>query len=190
MAPNLQPRGRARSEFSTPHFIKNLRETPLMTKNITAQCNDPSTAARYLGESVGTHYSAALRATEAYGRHLAAKRESLLSGEFEGEGLGDFWRDLLRSEQVPIGSPKVIQGLSATPSHYFSDFLDTADDVYRKSYGNVPPSQRKKLGQTEHEKCLRFLRNHTRGGVPDHFTVQNKIATWMKLLRMMGGYQE
>ena len=95
-----------------------------MIINIVAQFNDPSTAARYLGESVGTHYSAALRATEAYGNHLAAKRESLLSGIFEGQGLGDFWRDLLRSEQVRIGSPKVLQELSTTPSHYFFDFLD------------------------------------------------------------------
>jgi hypothetical protein len=161
-----------------------------MIINIVAQFNDPSTAARYLGESVGTHYSAALRATEAYGKHLAAKRESLLSGKFEGQGLGDFWRDLLRSEQVRIGSPKMLQELSTTPSHYFFDFLDTADDVYRRRYGGLPSSQGKRLCKTEHAQCLRFLRNHTGGGIPDHFTVQNKIATWMKLLRMMGGYQE
>ena len=166
------------------------RDDPPMTRNLIAQCNDPSTAARYLGESVGTHYSSALRATEAYGKYLAAKRESLLSEIFEGEGLGDFWRDLLRSEQIRIGSPKVLKGLSTTPSHYLFDFLDTADDVYRRSYGDVPSSLRKKLGQTEHAQCLRFLRNHAGGGVGDQFTVRNKIATWMKLLRIMGGYQE
>lgn len=161
-----------------------------MTNLALAQFNDPSTAARYLGESVGTHYSAALRATEAYGRHLAAKRESLLSDSFEGESLGEFWSDLLRSEKIQLGSPKVLKELSTTPSHYFLDFLNTAEAVYEKRYRDLPSSKRKQLSKTEHAQCLAFLRDHGAGGARDHFAVRNKIATWMRLLRMMGRYQE
>ena len=161
-----------------------------MAKDIAAEFNDPSTVATSLGESVGTHYSAALRAAEAYGKHLAAEREALLLGTFEGKSLGDFWRDLLKSEQLRIGSPKVLKGLSTTPSHYFFDFLDRADEVYREKYRDVQSPKRKKSDQTEHAQCLRLLRNHAEEGMKDHFTVQNKIATWMQMIRIMGGYQE
>jgi hypothetical protein len=161
-----------------------------MSNQVVARFVDPATVAAYLGENVGTHYSAALRAAEAYGRHLAAIRGNLLSDTFEGERLGNFWRELLRSEQIRIGSPNVIRGLSSTPSHYFSDFLDTADAVYSRNYENVPPPQRKKLGHTEHAKCLRLLRDHQALGMRDRFAVQNKITTWMQLLRIVGGYQE
>jgi hypothetical protein len=172
-----------------PPFLKN--PGPLsMEKHALPQINDPSTAARYLGEIVGTHYSAALRATEAYGRHLASKRDSLLAETFEGEGLGEFWRELLKSEKVRLGSGKVLKGLSTTPSHYFFDFLDTAEEVYRKRYLGDLFSKRNKAGKMEHAQCLAFLRDHCAGGVPDHFTVQNKIATWKQLLRVVGRYQE
>jgi len=161
-----------------------------MTNLALAQFNDPSTTARYLGESVGTHYSAALRATEAYGKHLAAKRTSLQSETFEGESLGDFWRELLRSEKVRVGSMEVLRELSTTPSHYFLDFLNTAEAVYEKRYRGSPSSERKQGCKTEHAQCLAFLRDHSAGGARDHFTVQNKISTWMRLLRLMGRYQE
>jgi hypothetical protein len=91
---------------------------------------------------------------------------------------------------VRIGSPKVLKDLSTYPSHYFSDFLDTADAVYRRKYLNCPPEQKKKLGHSEHEKCLRLLRDHSATGMQDHFTVQNRIATWMQMIRIMGGYHE
>ena len=161
-----------------------------MAKDIAAQFHDPSTVATSLGESVGTHYSAALRAAEAYGKHLAAEREALLVGTFEGKNLEDFWRDLLTSEQLRVGSSQVLKGLSTEPSHYFADFLDTADDVYRRRYGDVQGPRKKKSTQTEHARCLRLLRDHTAEGMKDHFTVQNKIATWMRMIRLLGGYQE
>jgi hypothetical protein len=161
-----------------------------MTRDITPQFNDPSTAAIYLGENVGTHYSAALRAAEAYGRYLAAQRQSLLSESYEGESLRDFWRELLRSEQVQIGSPKVLMGLGTKPSYYFSDFLDAADTAFRRRYQSSSPQRRTKQSKTEHAKCLRLLRNHGAEEMPDHFSVRNKIATWMQMLRITGGYQE
>lgn len=161
-----------------------------MAKDIAAQFNDPSTVATSIGESVGTHYSAALRAAEAYGKYLAAEREALLLGTFEGKNLGAFWRELMRSEQLRIGSPKVLKKLSTTPSHYFFDFLDTADEVYQRRYKDVGEPLRKKAGQTEHAQCIRLLRNHIAEGMKDHFTVQNKIATWMQIIKILGGYQE
>ena len=161
-----------------------------MANQVSAHFINPSTVATHLGETVGTHYCAALRAAEAYGTHLAGVRESLLLETFEEGGLGNFWRDLLRSEQVHIGSPNVLKSLSTTPSHYFRDFLDTADAVYRRRYKDVPSHQRTSLGKLEHAQCLRFLRDHKSGGQVDHFTVQNKVATWMQLLRIMGRYQE
>ena len=83
----------------------------------------------------------------------------------------------------------MLQGLGTSPSHYFLDFLDTADQVFRKKYRDIPSSQRTQMMKAEHEQCLRFLRDHTAAGT-DHFTVQNKITTWMQLLRMAGRYQE
>jgi len=161
-----------------------------MATDIIARFSDPGTTARYLGESIGTHYSVALRAAKAYGVHLAPRRDSLLSGSYDGEELGEFWRDLLKSEGVRMGSTRVMKGLSTTPGHYFSDFLDTADAVFEKKYSNVPLSQRKNSGKTEHAKCLRFLRDHRQEERVDHFSVQNKVATWTQLLRMLGRYQE
>jgi hypothetical protein len=161
-----------------------------METNVIPQFHDPSTAAQYLGESVGTHYSAALRAAKAYGTHLAAKRERLLDGTYEGENLGAFWRELIKAEQVRLGSPRVLKGLATTPDHYFSDFLDTAEAVYLKRYKGSSSHQKKGQTKSEHAQCLRFLRDHSGSGKVDHFTLQNKISTWMQLLRMMGRYQE
>lgn len=161
-----------------------------MAREISAQFDDPGTAATYLGESIGTHYSAALRAAEAYGRHLAATRESLLTESFDGQGLRNFWLDLIRSEQVRLKSPNVLKNLSTTTSHYFQDFLDTADAVYGRQYMDVTPEQRKKIGQTEHAKCLRILRDHSAEGLEDHFAVQNRVSTWMQLIRVTRRYQE
>jgi hypothetical protein len=160
-----------------------------MVRYLVPQFHDPASAAKYLGESVGTHYSVALRATEAFGRHLAAKPESLLSETFEGEGLGAFWRDLLKAEEVRIGSHEVLRALSTHPSHYSVDFLDTADAVFLRRYEDLPLSQRSKAGKAEHALCLRVLRNQNGTGAQDHFAVQNKVAAWMRLLKMMGGYQ-
>jgi hypothetical protein len=161
-----------------------------MTKYLTPLFIDPASTARYLGETVGTHYSVALRATAAYATHLAAKRESLHTETFEGESLGNFWRDLLEMEQVEVGSPRVLKGLGRNPSHYFQDFLGTADAVFRSRYENVPVSQKGKSRKIEHSQCLRFLRNHNDGGIHDHFSVQNKVAAWIQLLKMIGKYQE
>jgi hypothetical protein len=160
-----------------------------MTNYVASLFVDPSSTAKYLGETVGTHYSAALRATEAYAKHLAARRESLLRETYSGDGLGNFWKDLMRSEQVRIGTPEVFKSLSTNPSHYFSDFLDTADEVFQGRYEGSRPSQKKKSGKAEHAQCLRLLRDHNAGGLQDYFAVQNKVAVWMQLLRVMGGYQ-
>ena len=161
-----------------------------MATDLIARFSDPVTTARYLGESIGTHYSVALRAAKAYGVHLAARRDSLVSGSYEGEELGDFWRDLLRSENVRMGSTEVMKGLSTTPAHYFSDFLDTADAVFKNKYSDVPLNRRKTSTKTEHAKCLRYLRDHRQEGRADHFSVQNNVATWTQLSRMLGQYQE
>jgi len=161
-----------------------------MTREVNAQFDDPGTAATYLGETVGTHYSAALRAAEAYGRHLAAVRESLNGERFEGDGLGKFWGDLMKAEQVRLRSPEVLKKLSTLPSHYFLDFLETADAVYYRRYQDVPATQRKKLGQTQHAQCLRILRDPTAEGMQDHFAIRNRIATWMQMIKVMRGYRE
>lgn len=161
-----------------------------METKVMARVVDPTTAARFLGESVGTHYSVALRAAKAYSTHLASNRRDLLEPTYDGEGLGAFWRELLRSEQVQIGSTKVLQGLSTEPSHYFHDFLETAETVYRSRYEDSSSNPKKSSGKSEHAQCLRFLRDHNSCGPVDHFTVQNKVATWMQLLRIMGKYVE
>jgi hypothetical protein len=157
-----------------------------MKTYVTARFNDPSSTAKYLGECVGTHYSVALRAAEAYGKYLAERRESLLSETFEGEGLANFWRDLLRSEEIRLASPKVLRALSRNPTHYISDFLNTAEAVFHTRYKDGPSPQ---LGKVQHEKCLHLLRDHHAGGIRDHFDVQNKITTWMQLLRVLGEYR-
>jgi len=161
-----------------------------MENDVIPRFTDPSTAAKYLGETIGTHYSAALRAASAYGTHLAAKRERLLGSTFEGESLGDFWRELIQAEQVRLGSPKVMQSLSTTTSHYFSDFLDAAEEVYERKYEDSSESRKRKSRKSEHAQCLRFLRDHSIGGKADQFTVRNKTETWMQLLKVTGQYQE
>lgn len=161
-----------------------------MATELFAQFDHPKTVASYLGETVGTHYSVALRAAEAYGKHLAAVRTSLLSERFEGDGLGNFWKEMMTSEQVRSSSPDVLDALRTTPSHYFSDFLDTADAVFRNRYEDVPQAQRKKVGQNQHVQCLRLLRDHKREGIEDHFAVQNRVAKWMQMIRALGAYQK
>jgi hypothetical protein len=161
-----------------------------MTTNITAEFNDPSVIARYLGESTGTHYSVALRAAEAYGRHLATDRDALRRERFDGESLGEFWRALLQSEQVRIGSLRALKQLSTRPEHYFSDFLETADAEYRKRYEDIEASRKGRQWKTEHAQCLRFLREHSSGKTSDHLAVRNKIQTWMQLLRITGRYRD
>jgi hypothetical protein len=161
-----------------------------MATDILAQFNDPESVARHLGETVGTHYSSALRAADAYGRHLAGKREALCSGSIDGDSLGDFWKELVKKERMRVGSLAVLNELSEAPILFFSDFLDTADAVYRKRYRDVTPAQRKRATNTQHAQCLRFLRTHPTEGTPDRFTVQNKVTKWMQLLRMTGKYQE
>jgi hypothetical protein len=161
-----------------------------MRKEASPHFDDARTVARYIGEAVGTHYSAALRAAEAYGKHLASHRESLVEDTFEGEGLGRFWGAVMESEQVR-GIPRgAHEQLSTTPTLYFSDFLDTADAVFGERYRDAPESRRKKLGHTQHAQCLRLLRDHAAEGIRDHFTVQNRVATWMQMIRVMGGYRE
>ena len=161
-----------------------------MATDLIAQFNEPSTAAKFLGDNIGTHYSAALRAAKAYGCHLAPRREFLQSESYEGESLGNFWRELIRSEGVRLGSLEVVKGLSSTPEHFFSDFLDTADSVFRKKYPHGSFTPGNTSGKTEHEKCLKFLRNHAAGEKVDHLKAQNNVATWTQLLRIMGRYQD
>jgi hypothetical protein len=156
----------------------------------TARLNDPSTAARFFGEAVGTHYSAALRAAKAYSTHLADKRESLWEEEWEGTGLGDFWRDLIRSEQVRLGSPKVLRRLSTKPTFFVHEFLDTAEAEYRKRYEAGPATDKKGSLKSEHAQCLAFLRSSDANGPLEQFNIQNKVATWMQLLRILGKYRE
>jgi hypothetical protein len=161
-----------------------------MVKDVKAQFDDPRTVAAYLGETVGVHYSAALRAVEAYGKHLASVRAFLLNETFEGEGLRNFWKDLLDSEQVRIKSPEVLRRLSTETSHYFFDFLETADEIYGKRYQDVPPAQKKKLGHSQHAQCIRIMRDHDAEGIKDRFALQNRIATWKQMIKVMGGYRE
>jgi len=161
-----------------------------MATDIIPQSNEPETVARHRGETVGTHYSAALRAADAYGRHLAGKRAALSSGDIDGESLGDFWKEMVRTENVRVGSFSVLTELSAAPILFFSDFLDTADAVYRKKYEDAGAGPRKKATNTQHAQCLQLLRSHSAEGTPDRFTVQNKITKWLALLRMTGKYQE
>jgi len=161
-----------------------------MRAEVLAQFDDPRSVATYIGEAVGTHYSAALRAAEAYGKHLASTRESLLRETFDGRGLGEFWREVMRSEQVLSSSVAARKELALTPTHYFSDFLDTADAVFEKKYRDVPGSQRKKLGHSQHALCLRILRDHTAEGLKDHFAVRNRVTTWIQMIKATGGYQD
>lgn len=162
----------------------------LIRNEASAQFDDARTVARYLGEAVGTHYSAALRAAEAYGRHLASTRESLLNETFEGEGLKKFWNAVMESEHVRSISPTAHEQLATTPDHYFADFLETAETVFGQRYQDVPEAQRKKLGHTQHASCLKLLRDHVAAGIPDHFTVRNRVATWMQMIRVTGGYRD
>jgi len=161
-----------------------------MATEVIARFEDARTVASYVGEAVGTHYSAALRAAEAYGKHLAAARDSLHKEPYEGDGLGKFWLAVMRSEQVQSTSPTVLRELRSSPVHYFSDFLDTADAVFQRRYQEASKSQRKKVGQTQHAQCLRLLRDHRAEGIENHFIVQNKVATWMQMVRALGAYQE
>jgi len=161
-----------------------------MRTEVLAQFDDPRTVATYIGEAVGTHYSAALRAVEAYGKHLASNREKLHREPFDGEGLGEFWSQVMKSEQVLSSSATARKELALTPAHYFSDFLDTADAVFEKKYKDVPVSQKKKLGHSQHAMCLRILRDHTAEGIKDHFAVRNRVTTWIQMIKATGGYQE
>lgn len=162
----------------------------LMATEVTAQFDDPRTTATYLGEAVGTHYSAALRAALAYGKHLAGVSESLLEDTFEGEGLRKFWLDLIASEEVGGISPSVLATLSSTSAHYFRDFLGTAEAVYERKYREASPARKKKLGQTEHARCLRLLRDHKAEGLRGRFAVQNTVSKWMQLSRITRAYRE
>jgi hypothetical protein len=161
-----------------------------MGTDATPRFDDPGTIATYIGENVGTHYSSALRVVEAYGQHLAAVREQLLQERFEGDGLEEFWKAAIRSEQVQSRSRGAEKRLGTTPSFYFNDFLDTADSVFEKKYRDVPGEQRKKLGHTQHAQCLRVLRDHQAEGLENHFAVQNKVQEWKLMLRALGGYRE
>ena len=176
--------------WSAPHVHRIQRVTALMGKNATPKFSDPKTIATYLGETIGTHYSAALRAAEAYGKHLAASRDQLLQETFEGDGLRAFWVAMMKSEQLRSWSPGDLKRLGTAPTHYFYDFLDTADSVFERNYRDVAEAQRKKLGHTEHAQCLRVLRDHKAEGLENHFAVQNKVGQWMQMIRVMGRYQE
>jgi hypothetical protein len=161
-----------------------------METEVTPIFTEPETLATFLGENIGTHYSAALRAADAYGRHLAGQQESLRAATFSGEGLARFWTDLIRVEDVRIGSTAVLKKLSTHPRYYFTHFLDTADAVYGRSYEDAPPQLQKKLGQTQHAQCLRLLRDPEGEGMRDRFMVQNWASTWSQMLRISGGAPE
>jgi len=161
-----------------------------MATEVMAQFDDARTVASYLGEAVGTHYSAALRAAQAYGKYLAAKRDTLGAEPYRGDALAKFWVELMTSEQVQSSSPEVLVSLKSNPSHYFSDFLDTAETVFQEKYEEVGKDQRKKVGQNQHAQCLRILRDHKAEGIRDHFTVQNKVNFWMQMSRALGAYQQ
>jgi hypothetical protein len=163
---------------------------PEMRAEAAPHFDDPRTVARYIGETVGTHYSAALRAADAYGKHLASARESLLRETFEGEGLGRFWSEVMRSEHVRGSSPAVHSQLATATNHYFADFLDAADAAFGLHYKDCPDHRKKKLGHTQHAQCLRLLRDHVAEGNRDHFAVRNRVATWIQTIRVMGGYQD
>ncbi len=161
-----------------------------MATEVAAQFDTPATVASYLGEAIGTHYSAALRAAEAYGKYLAAGRESLHSKRYPGDGLKKFWEEMMRAEQVEVSSPEVLQALKSDPNFYFSHLLDTAESVFRKRYEDVPPAQRKQIGQSQHQQCIRIMRDQDAEGIRDHFTVRNKVATWIQLIKAVGKYRE
>jgi hypothetical protein len=161
-----------------------------METTATAYLKDPSTAASYLGESVGTHYSSALRAAKAYGTYLAGKRESPLKGGSDQDCLLSFWRELLKSEGLRIESPTVLKELSSTPSHFYDDFLGTAETVYRRRYPSSIPKRRGNAIKSEHAQCLKFLRDNESNGQLSQFDIQNKVRTWTQLLRIRGKYQE
>ena len=161
-----------------------------METEVSAQFDAPETVAIYIGEAIGVHYSAALRAAEAYGRYLAPSRKSLQGKRFLGDGLGRFWAEMMKSEQVQASSPAVLKALNTDPSYYHRHLLDTADSVFKRRYEEVPPAKKKKIGQTQHKQCLRIMRNQDAEGIGDHFTVRNKVATWIQLIRAVGGYRE
>lgn len=161
-----------------------------MPTDVIAQFNDPSSAARFLGESVGTHYSAALRAAEAFGRHLAPARKALHERAIPGENLVGFWQEVLHNEGIRIGSHGLVKGLGATPDHFLNDFLDSADEAFRKRYSDAVSLTGRAPGKAEHENCLRFLRDDGSTGNQKNLVMRNKVATWLQLLRLTGGYQE
>lgn len=158
-----------------------------MASGVSALFNDPETLANYLGESVGTHFSAALRAADAYGRHLAGNPPSPTGDRYDGEGLREFWKELIGLEQVTIGSPVVMRTLGTEPQYFFGKFLRTADAAYRKCYGDGSETQRKKLGHTQHAQCLRMLRDPTAAGMADRFAVQNQVTLWSQVFRITTG---
>lgn len=158
-----------------------------MATEVTALFNDPESLAAYLGENIGTHFAAALRAADAYARHLAGNQHSLRAESFPGAGLGAFWRDLVRAEEIRIGSPEVLKQLATKPRYYFAHFLDTADAVYGRSYEDVPQPQRKKLGHTQHAQCLSLLRDPDKTGMPDRFAVHNQVTLWSQMFKITTG---
>ena len=161
-----------------------------MVTEVGTQFDDPRTVALYIGDAVGTHYSAALRAANTYAKFLARKRDSGDPDALAEESLGSFWLEMMKFEEVRQSTTNVIHGLRTNPSHYFSDFLDTAEDVFEKRYRNVPEAQRKKLGHTQHQLCIQLLRDHKAAGLESHFEVENQVAKWMQMLRLMGGYRD
>lgn len=160
-----------------------------MAEAAAAQFRDPRTVAAYLGQMVGTHYCAALRATEAYARHLAPVRESLLSERFKGDGLGAFWREVMESEELEGDSFEALASLARDPRFFFRHFLDGADGAYRSRYEEVPPPLRKKVGHTQHAQCIRILRDHDGGIFGSHFAVQNQVVKWIQMTRALGQYR-
>lgn len=151
------------------------------------QFDDPRTVARHIGEAVGTHYAVALRAVDTYAKYLAKARDSGDPDALPEESLGNFWLEMMRLEEVRQSTPDVMYGLRTNPSHYFSDFLDTAEKVFEKCYKDVPEAQRKKLGHTQHQQCLQLLRDHRAIGLKNRFEVENQVQKWMQMFRLLGG---
>ena len=161
-----------------------------MGTEVSARFDSPGAVAAYLGDTVGTHYSAALRAAEAYGKHLAPQRKLLQEEKFRGDSLEKFWKEMMRSEQVKVSSSRIVKELGSDPSFYFAHFLDTAESVFIKRYQEVSPAQKKKIGQTQHRLCLQVMRDQEAAGMEDHFTVRNRVAAWIQLVKALGQYRE
>ena len=155
-----------------------------------APFDDSGSVARHIGEAVGTHYSAALRAADTYAKCLARGRDSGDPNALAEESLGNFWLEMMRLEKVRQSTPDVIKGLRTEPSHYFTDFLDTAEEVFEECYKDVSEEKRKKLGHVQHQKCIELLRDHRAAGLKSHFEVKNQVASWMQMLRLMGGFRD